>query len=95
MENGNPKHFTIENVDFSAFLTAIDNCKGPVILFTEEGDRFNLKSKLSQMVGFFNLIRGGQLVKAKLYCKDEEDEQALFRLGLFGVENKEGSSNNG
>lgn len=80
----NPKHFTIENVDFEAFIKAIDACKGPVILFTDEGDRFNLRSKLSQMVGFFELVKGGQLVRAKLYCPNEEDETMLFRLGLFG-----------
>ena len=61
--NGNPKHFTIENVDLAAFINAIDNCKGPVILFTDEGDRFNLKSKLSQLAGIFNLIQGGKFVK--------------------------------
>lgn len=82
--NGNPKHFTIENVDLAAFLNAIDNCKGPVILFTDEGDRFNLKSKLSQLAGIFNLIQGGKFVKAKVYCPNEEDETMLFRLGLFG-----------
>lgn len=82
--NGNPKHFTIENVDLAAFINAIDNCKGPVILFTDEGDRFNLKSKLSQLAGIFNLIQGGQFVKAKVYCPNEEDETMLFRLGLFG-----------
>lgn len=84
--NGNPKHFTIENVDLAAFVEAIDNCKGPVVLFTDEGDRFNLKSKLSQLAGIFNLIEGGKLAKAKVYCPDEEDETMLFRLGLFGPE---------
>ena len=85
--NGNPKHFTIENVDLAAFINAIDNCKGPVILFTDEGDRFNLKSKLSQYAGIFNLIQGGKFLKAKVYCPNEEDETMLFRLGLFGPDN--------
>jgi hypothetical protein len=87
MENrtDNPKHFTIENVDLGAFINAIDTCKGPVILFTDEGDRFNLKSKLSQMAGLFNLVQGGKLLKAKVYCPNEEDETTLFRLGLFGT----------
>ena len=80
----NPKHFTIENVDLGDFITAIDNCKGKVIMFTDDGDRFNLKSKLSQMMGLFNLVQGGKLVKAKIYCQNEEDETLLFRLGLFG-----------
>jgi hypothetical protein len=87
--NGNPKHFTIGDVDLEAFLKAIDNCKGPVILFTDEGDRFNLKSKLSQLAGIFNLIQGGKFVNAKVYCPDEEDETMLFRLGLFGPQEEE------
>ena len=82
--NGNPKHFTIEDVNIVDFFNAIENCKGPVILFTDEGDRFNLKSKLSQLAGIFNLIQGGKFVKAKVYCPNEEDETMLFRLGLFG-----------
>lgn len=86
IKTDNPKHFTIENVDLNAFINAIDACKGPVILYTDEGDRFNLKSKFSQILGFLNLVRGGQLTKAKVYCPDEDDETMLFRLGLFGEE---------
>ena len=82
--NGNPKYFEIYDVDFEKLVKAIDNCQGAVILFDDEGNQFNLKSKLSQMTGLFTLIRGGQLTHAKLYCKDPDDMAMLFRLNLFG-----------
>ena len=60
------------------------SCKGDVWLFTDEGDKFNLKSKLSQITGLLKLVEGGKLVEAKLYCSNLEDEAYLFRLNLFG-----------
>ena len=41
----------IENItDIQEFFKVIDSCKGKVELVTGEGDRLNLKSKLSQYV---------------------------------------------
>ena len=34
--------------DFDKFFEAVDKCKGRVELVTGEGDRLNLKSKLTQ-----------------------------------------------
>ena len=45
------KAFYLDNIDVATLMKALDECKGKVILFTEEGDRFNLKSKLSQITG--------------------------------------------
>ena len=78
------KQFEMNNVDIHEFVRALDNCKGDVYLITEEGDRFNLRSKLSQLAGLMNLIWGGKIVNAKIYCSDLEDEATLFRLNLFG-----------
>ncbi len=79
------KAFNLNNVDVVAFMSALDQCKGEVMLITDEGDRFNLKSKLSQIAGLMNLIEGGKLVNAKVYCSNPEDESLLFRLNLFGA----------
>ena len=43
------KAFVLDNIDVATLMKALDECKGNVILLTDEGDRFNLKSKLSQM----------------------------------------------
>lgn len=78
------KAFNLNNVDVQAFMKALDACKGDVMLITDEDDRFNLKSKLSQIAGIVNLIEGGKLVNARIYCSNPEDESMLFRLNLFG-----------
>ena len=76
--------FAMNNIDVQAFIKALDQCKGAVYLVTPENDRFNLKSKLSQLTGIISLIEGGRLVDAKIICEDPEDESMLFRLNLFG-----------
>jgi len=79
------KSFSMHDIDVKAFIKALDQCKGNVLLVTSENDRFNLKSKLSQLAGIINLIEGGRLVEAKIICEDPEDESMLFRLNLFGT----------
>ncbi len=79
------KAFVMNNIDVATLIKALDECKGDVMLLTDEGDRFNLKSKLSQITGIMKLIEGGVLVKAKIYCSDPDDEAMLFRLNLFGT----------
>ena len=44
----------ITNID--KFFTVIDECAGKVELVTGEGDRLNLKSKLSQYVSMANIL---------------------------------------
>ena len=78
------KAFYLDNVDVATLMKALDECKGQVILFTDEGDRFNLKSKLSQITGLLKLVEGGKLVNAKISCSNLDDEAMLFRLNLFG-----------
>ncbi len=74
----------MHDIDVKAFIQALDQCKGNVLLVTSENDRFNLKSKLSQLAGIVNIIEGGRLVEAKIICENPEDETLLFRLNLFG-----------
>lgn len=85
-ENRDYRTFEMHNVDVQKFMEALDMCKGNVFLVTDEGDRFNLKSKLSQITGLVKLIEGGNLVQARIYCEDPQDESLLFRLNLFGAE---------
>jgi len=76
--------YNLNNVDVRSFMAALDSCQGDVILVTDENDRFNLKSKLSQIAGIVNLIEGGKQVNARIYCSNIEDEAMLFKLNLFG-----------
>ena len=85
------RSFDMHDVDVAKFMEALDNTKGNVFLVTDEGDRFNLKSKLSQMAGLLHLIEGGKLVKARIEAEDPEDESYLFRINLFGDYEKRSS----
>ena len=47
----------VQNItDIEGFFNVIDQCKGRVELVTGEGDRLNLKSKLSQYVSMANIF---------------------------------------
>ena len=64
------------------FLSRIKKCTGDVWLESDDGDRINLKSKLSQYVAIGALLsmEGDNL---GLYCSKEEDE-AMF-IEFFGM----------
>ena len=47
--------------DTEAFFKVIDSCQGKVELVTGEGDRLNLKSKLSQFVSLANIFSFSRL----------------------------------
>ena len=47
----------IQNIsDVNTFFKVIDSCKGTVELVSPEGDRINLKSKLSQYLSMANIF---------------------------------------
>ena len=47
--------------DVDKFFEVVDSCNGKVELVTGEGDRLNLKSKLSQYVSLANIFSGGEM----------------------------------
>ena len=73
----------LRNIDFKKFMEAIDQCKGDVFLETAEGDVLNLKSKLCQMMGVANIMKGAILHEATLRCSNPKDESLLFRFNLY------------
>ena len=56
----------ITNID--KFFEVVDSCKGKVELVTGEGDRLNLKSKLSQYVSMANIFSGGEIPELEISC---------------------------
>ena len=78
------RELEVHKIDVNKFLEAISKCKGDVYLVTDEGDRLNLMSKLSQLIGIANIIKGGVVEKAHLECDNPEDESMLFRFNLYG-----------
>ncbi len=73
----------LHDIDVADFIRTVEKCKGNVFLRTAEGDCFNLKSRLSAIVGLAELIKGGIIAEATLQCELQEDETKLFRFNLF------------
>lgn len=76
-------NFEMRNIDFNEFLAALDKCKGDVFLETDEGDVLNLKSKLCQMMGIANILKGATVGVATIRCANPEDETLLYRFNLY------------
>lgn len=74
----------MHDFDLKDFMQVLDSCEGEVFMVTDEGDRLNLKSKLTQLIGFTRLIEGGTVTKAHIECTNKDDERKLFRFNLFG-----------
>ncbi len=77
------KFIVMHDIDIADFMQTLDNCKGDVFLETNEGDVLNLKSKLCQMMGIANILKGAIIQEATLRCSNPEDESLLFRFNLY------------
>ena len=69
----------VENIrDINKFFEVIDQCRGKVELVTGEGDRLNLKSKLSQYVSLANIFSNGEIPELELIAYEKEDVDRLI-----------------
>ena len=68
----------IKNID--KFLQVVDACKGKVELVTGEGDRLNLKSKLSQYVSMANIFSNGEIPELEIIAYEREDIDKLIEF---------------
>ncbi|NLL76643.1 polya polymerase [Kineothrix sedimenti] len=75
----------VQNIrDIDKFFKVIDSCVGKVELVTGEGDRLNLKSKLSQYVSMANIFSDGTIAELELIAYEPED---ITKLVNFMMEN--------
>ena len=70
--------------DIDKFFKVIDSCKGRVELVTSEGDRLNLKSKLSQYVSLANVFSNGDVPEIDLVAYEKEDIEKLMQFMING-----------
>lgn len=64
----------LKNIEeVNAFLTIVDTCSGDVWLQSQYGDKFNLKSKISQYIAMSALLRDKEEI-LELFCARKEDE---------------------
>ena len=64
--------------DINGFFETVDTCKGKVELITGEGDRLNLKSKLSQYVSMANIFSNGEIPELEIIAYEPEDMKLLL-----------------
>ena len=75
----------IENIsDVDTFFKVIDECKGPVELVSPEGDRINLKSKLSQYFSMATVFSDGTIKELDLTTHTPEDSERLINYMVQG-----------
>lgn len=67
----------IKNVE--TFLAVVNECKGEVTLTSVYGDKYNLKSALTQYVAVAALL-GNHGEELELWCTDNDDEKKFFKM---------------
>ena len=72
----------VANVD--KLLKTIEGCEGKVELVTEQGDRFNLKSKLSQYVSFVKVLANQTVPSIEIITSNHDDAEKLMKFMING-----------
>lgn len=67
----------IKNVE--TFLSVVNECKGEVTLTSVYGDKYNLKSALTQYVAVAALV-GDYGEELELWCTDKDDEKKFLKM---------------
>ncbi|MDO4619318.1 MAG: polya polymerase [Lachnospiraceae bacterium] len=81
------KFFNITDID--GFFEAIDQCKGKVELVSNDGDRLNLKSKLTKVIAYADVFSGGKIDELEILTSDPEDMRKLMNYVVTGEEPNE------
>ncbi|NLJ90805.1 MAG: polya polymerase [Clostridiales bacterium] len=75
----------VKNIrDIDKFFEVVDSCVGKVELVTGEGDRLNLKSKLSQYVSLANVFSDGTIKEIEIIAHEKEDIEKLMKYMVQG-----------
>lgn len=75
----------VENIkDIDKFFSVVNSCKGRVELVTGEGDRLNLKSKLTQYVALANIFSNGEIPQMEIIASEKEDVDRLLNFMING-----------
>lgn len=75
----------VQNItDIDKFFKVVDECEGKVELVTGEGDRLNLKSKLSQYVSMANIFSNGEIPELEIIAYEKEDIDRLVSFMING-----------
>ena len=72
----------VTNVD--KLLKTIEGCEGKVELVTGQGERYNLKSKLSQYVSFVKVLANSTIPTIELITSNHADAEKLMKFMMNG-----------
>lgn len=72
----------IKNVE--RFFEAVDSCAGTVELVTKQGDRLNLKSKLSQYVSLTGMFNDPKIGEIEVIAYEPDDALKLLEFMVRG-----------
>lgn len=76
---------TLTNVtNVEKLFKTIEECEGKVELVTEQGDRYNLKSKLSQYVSFLKVLANSRIPNIEIITSNGADAQRLIKFMING-----------
>ncbi|MBU5331161.1 polya polymerase [Anaerocolumna aminovalerica] len=70
--------------DIDAFFKVIDSCKGKVEMVSNEGDRINLKSKLSQYFSMAKIFSDGTINELEIVAYEPDDINKLINFMVRG-----------
>ncbi len=72
----------IKNIE--SFFQAVDSCVGTVELVTKQGDRLNLKSKLSQYVSLTGMFNDPKIGEIEVIAYEPDDALRLLEFMVRG-----------
>ncbi|MCI6698871.1 MAG: polya polymerase [Lachnospiraceae bacterium] len=71
--------------DVEGFFNEVNQCKGQVLLVDEEGNRLNLKSRLSKVIAYANVFSGGEIEEMEILTSDPADMTRLMNFEAYGA----------
>lgn len=75
----------IQNItDVEKFFNVVNECKGTVELVSPEGDRINLKSRLTQYLSMATIFSNGYIKELDLVAHEKEDVERLIQYMYQG-----------
>ena len=68
----------LTNIDeVNSLLRVVDECSGDVFITSAYGDKYNLKSKLSQYIAIGALL-GHNADELEIWCENKTDEERVL-----------------
>lgn len=78
------KLYNLKEKNIDKFFEIIDSCEGRIELVTNEGDRLNLKSKLTQYLSLAKIFSNEYIREMELVAYNPNDAHKLLNFMISG-----------